>query len=277
MEGIALGLGELDKPPAWIKHLNQIEPVFAVDNSSDSETSTIRIYGPIGQWWGRGISVPKFAAMLDKATGKRVLVRINSPGGVASDGMAIRNLCVQDGRVDTQVDGVAASAAGIIFLGGNKRLMPKTGANVMLHVSRSFVMAFGTAKEIRSKVDVRCRGLEAIDEEFKAIMAEVTGMSPEKAVADLEKDTWYSPKAALKAGIATDYVEPPKSRKETPTAYFDLMDAWGYEGVDSVRRDFVGADVSRMETKGLLPEMGAAVLGYYSDAFERLKEKIERL
>ena len=82
---------------------------------------TIYIYSEIVDdfWarWGFGISakmvIDVLAGIKDDA---ELLVRINSPGGFASESFAIYNaLGMRSGVTNTQNDGLAASAAGLIF------------------------------------------------------------------------------------------------------------------------------------------------------------------
>lgn len=232
--------------PPWVKLLGTVEAYARISEDPETKTSTIRIYGPIGRTWGgRGVTPTMIAELLDKAEGERVLVRINSPGGIAFDGMAIYNILKQDGRVDTQVDGVAASAAGLIFMAGKERLVPKSGANLMIHLAETGLFAWGNSKEINAQVAKRINALNAIDAEQRSILAAKTGSKDEDISKLLEAQTWYSPSAAVAAKLATGYVKDKEKaagkgkgkddkKMDQPSADFsELMKAWGYPPIES--------------------------------------------
>ena len=58
----------------------------------DKQTKEIFVYGPIGgSFWDDGITAELVIAALSQMEDDRVTVRINSPGGVADEGIAIYN------------------------------------------------------------------------------------------------------------------------------------------------------------------------------------------
>ena len=215
----------------WVEISRSIEPVCEVQNRPDGQ-SVLRIYGPIGRFYG--VSAERVAREMDRVKGNRLLVRINSPGGNASDGMAIYNLFRSyDGEVTTRVDGVAGSAAGLVFLGGDKRVVPRDGATVMLHESRTFDFVVGTAKNIMEKAKRLETALTAFDEQFVAILQNVADMSEAEAAKVLAAETWYSPKKAIAAKIATEYATEKEKPEKAPQAFSELLAAWGYTGFDA--------------------------------------------
>ena len=90
-------------------------------------------------------------AALAKAKGP-VTVKINSWGGDVFAGFAIYNeLEEYKGAVTTKVMGMAASAAALIFMAGEKRYMKKTS---MLMFHKSWNLAIGNADDLRSQADI---------------------------------------------------------------------------------------------------------------------------
>jgi ATP-dependent protease ClpP protease subunit len=84
--------------------------------SSDGETAVLRIYDVIDSWGGFwGISVNEVMTALDElGDASAIQVRINSPGGEATEGVALYNaLNNHPARVDVFIDGLAASAASL--------------------------------------------------------------------------------------------------------------------------------------------------------------------
>ena len=90
----------------------------------------ISILDEIGMW---GVSAKEFIAELKQYAGQAITLTINSPGGSVFDALAIYNaLRNSGGEVTTKVMGVAASAASLIFMAGDKRVMPEN-TFLMIH------------------------------------------------------------------------------------------------------------------------------------------------
>ena len=113
----------------------------------DKETGEIFVYGPIGgSFFEEGITSQLVIQALGVMGNKRVTVRINSPGGVADEGIAIFNaLKRHKAGVDTVVDSIAASAASVIALAGESRTTAK-GGRWMIH--RALTFAIGNYSEM---------------------------------------------------------------------------------------------------------------------------------
>jgi len=91
--------------------------MFAVD----TKTNEIFLYDDIGPAWLGMIDATSVIAGLKQMEGKRVLLRINSPGGSVDEGAAIYNAIKRHpGGVDVAIDGLAASIAGYIAMAGEK-------------------------------------------------------------------------------------------------------------------------------------------------------------
>src|SRR5688572_19899908 len=111
------------------------------------------LYGPVGMldWFNEGFTATEVIEALAEMEGD-ITVHINSGGGFAFDGIAISNaLKAYDGKVTTVNDAFAASAASIIFMAGEERLM-SDGSILMIHNAAGFTI--GTAKDHRKGADV---------------------------------------------------------------------------------------------------------------------------
>ena len=108
---------------------------WQVKNEVNSNAE-ILLYSPIaGQksWFGDEVSPQEFATDLESLGGKDVTVRINCAGGDVFAANAIHNLlCSYKGKVTVVIDGLAASAATIVAMAGDKIIMP-TNALFMIH------------------------------------------------------------------------------------------------------------------------------------------------
>lgn len=164
----------------------------------DRETKEIYVYGPIGgSFWEDGITSELMIAALGEFAGERVTVRINSPGGVADEGIAIYNaLKRHKGGVDTVVDAVAASAASIIALAGESRTTAK-GGKWMIH--RALTFAIGNYSEMLKVANT----LKKYDESLIEIYGEHMSVDAAEIESLMDAETWYTGAEAIAAGLGT--------------------------------------------------------------------------
>jgi len=103
-------------------------------DASNPDNVELMIYGTIGDtaWWDDVVD-KNIAEILNRnKAAKQITVRINSLGGYAHSGIAIYNALQQHpGKVVTIVEGLAASAASIVAMAGETRMLP--GSMLMIH------------------------------------------------------------------------------------------------------------------------------------------------
>jgi ATP-dependent Clp protease, protease subunit len=164
----------------------------------DRETKEIYVYGPIGgSFWEDGITAELMVAALSQMGDSRVTIRINSPGGVADEGIAIYNaLRRHKGGVDTVIDSVAASAASIIALAGEKRTTAK-GGKWMIH--RALTFAIGNYSEMLKVANT----LKKYDESLVEIYGEYMDADASEIESLMDEETWYTGSEAIAAGLGT--------------------------------------------------------------------------
>jgi ATP-dependent Clp protease protease subunit len=169
----------------------------------NAKAGEIFIYDTIGaDWFGGGITALSVINALEEIGPQtRATIRINSPGGVADEGIAIYNaLKRHEGGVDTVVDSLAASAASIIALAGENRSTAK-GGRWMIH--RALTFAIGNAADMQKAVEV----LTTYDESLVSIYKEYMDATDEEIMALLDAETWYTADAAIEAGLSTGKAE----------------------------------------------------------------------
>ena len=174
-------------------------------------TATLRLYGPIYDGWF-GISARKVSQALDELGDvDAIVVRVNSPGGDAWEGMTILNMLrAHQAEVTAVVDGVAASAASYLVAGCDRTVM-SPGTQMMIHDASA--LAYGPA-ETMAKAKVF---LDSVSDSIAAIYADIAGGTDEAWRALMKETTWYTAKEAVAAGLA-DAVEVVKDAGETETA-----------------------------------------------------------
>lgn len=177
--------------------LPEIQKVFKNEISDDGAKAKLTIYGDIGEsWWGESISANDVKNALDGIEAKKIDVHINSYGGDVFDGVSIYNqLKNHEAEVTVYVDGLAASAASLIAMAGDKIVM-NTGSQLMIHEASTF--AYGNKNDIQKTLGA----LESIDKSIVDIyMTRYTG-EREEIETMLTGETWFTSNEAVDIGLA---------------------------------------------------------------------------
>jgi len=194
-----------------------------VDYDGESDyNGEMLVYGEIGTDWlgNKGVDAKDFKTELDKLSGKSVLVRIHSPGGNVWDAFAIRGYIQEHGKVDTRVDGVAASAASVIFQGGKKRIMCQASEQ-MIHKTSALVA--GKAEDMREMAD----RLDAHDKTLAKMYANRSGNTVEEVTAMMDKETWMDGEECKANGLCDELIEeePEESVKNQMSQLGNIKDS----------------------------------------------------
>lgn len=197
-----------------------MRPCFAFKNLDSAEAATLSIYDEIGFW---GVQAKDFISDLGNVQAKTINVEINSPGGDVFAGLAIYNALKGAGKeIVVKVMGVAASAASLIAMAGDKIVMPK---NTFLMVHNPWSIAMGNADQLRETADT----LDKIGDSLLQTYAAKTGLGEEELTEMLAKDTWLTADEALAKGFATEVIDEVKA-----SAAFDMTRADLPENVKAV-------------------------------------------
>lgn len=183
----------------------------AADSDGPAE---ILIYDEIDSWFGVAAEqLARDISALDAA--RELTVRINSPGGNVYDGVAILNsLRGHPGKVTVVIDGLAASAASVIAMGGDEIVMNR---NSELMVHNGHGIAIGGREDMIKMAD----RLEAVNANLATIYAEKAGGTADEWRAVMAAETWYTAEEAVAAGLA-DRVEKQDDDARAVAAKFDL-------------------------------------------------------
>lgn len=130
-----------------------------------------------------------------------VVVRVNSGGGDVYEGLAIMNaLRAHSGEVLVIVEGLAASAASFIAVGGGTRVVCRPHAELMIH--EAWAMADGNADDMTKAAG----DLDRVSANLASIYAARAGGDPGLWRQRMRAETWFSADEALAAGLV-DAVE----------------------------------------------------------------------
>ena len=163
----------------------------------DVKKSEIYIYDVIGDpEWGM-VGAMQVIDALKKMEGKRVTVRINTPGGSVDEGVAMFNaLKRHDGGINTVVDGIAASMGSYLMLAGDKRTVSK---NSMVMIHNPMTIAWGNAIEMRKTADMLDKYLERMLPDYAA----ATGKTVDELKPLLDAETWFVGQEIIDNGFAS--------------------------------------------------------------------------
>ena len=169
------------------------------DNSAD-----IHIYGDIVsyEWYEQDVSSFGFKKELD-ALGEvsELNVHINSYGGSTIEGLAIYNLLKQHkAKVNVFIDGIAASAASVIAMAGDRIMMPKTSI-LMIHNCWTYTM--GNSKELRKTAD----DMDKIATAYKAAYLSKINITEDKLEELLEEESYLTAQECIDMGFADEIIE----------------------------------------------------------------------
>ncbi len=189
---------------------------FKVSQDASKNEADIYVYGPIGETWtGEGVSGKSFLKEMRQVNQNATLnVHIFSPGGNAFDGKNIYSqLKTHKGPVNVYIEGLAASAASIIAMAGDKIYMPD---NAMMMIHRPSTFAYGTAEDLKEAIE----GLDIISKTSNAVYKERTGLPMSQVEELVNKTTWMTADEAIELGFAdekTDAVNVEERLKVIPT------------------------------------------------------------
>lgn len=127
---------------------------------------------------------------------KTLHCRINSDGGVVTEGMAIYTAIRQfSGRKVGYVEGIAASMASVILQAFDERHVAK-GSYVMIHNPSGG--ARGESDDLKKAADL----LAKMREEMLDIYEARTGLARDKITALMDAETWMTAEEAVELGFA---------------------------------------------------------------------------
>jgi ATP-dependent protease ClpP protease subunit len=193
-----------------------MRPCYQFTTAKASQPAHLSIYDEIGFW---GVQAKDFHASLNAIAEPELDVEINSPGGDYFAGLAMYNMLRNSGKkITTKVMGVAASAASIVFMAGDKRSMP---SNTFLMVHNPSNFAGGTAKDHRETADM----LDKVAIGARSVYSRDSGMKDEDIATMLDTDTWISATEAMSMGLATEVTDEIHATASFDMARADLPEA----------------------------------------------------
>lgn len=163
--------------------------------------NVITMFDLIGEdYWSEsgGVTAKKVAAQLRAIGPRPIEIHINSPGGDMFEGIAIYNILREHPHeITVKVMGMAASAASIIAMAGDKILIG-TASFLMIH--NCWVVAIGNRNDMRETAE----WLEPFDQAMVDLYAARSGSSEKDIAKWMDAETSMSGTMAISRGFADD-------------------------------------------------------------------------
>lgn len=186
------------------------EDAAALRAAAPAAANVIEMYELIGyDWWtGGGVTAKSVSEQLRSLRGQAVEIRLNSPGGDMFDGIAIYNLLREhDGEITIKVMGMAASAASIIAMAGDRI---EIGAASFIMIHNCWVCACG------NRIDFLALAawMEPFDAALASVYVERSGQLLAQVVEWMNAETYMSGATAVERGFADALLSADESKAD---------------------------------------------------------------
>lgn len=185
------------------KKTEQNKRFWEFKNFTDT-TADLYIYGEISDysWWGDEVTPKQFADDLEEVKNVDTInVRINSVGGDVFAAHAIYSLLKSaKPQIMVYIDGLAASAATVIMMAGDKIMMPP---NAMIMIHNPWTIARGETKDFEKSIEILTKVKDSIILAYEA----KTGLDKEELSVLMDAETWMTGQEAYDKGFIDELIQ----------------------------------------------------------------------
>lgn len=185
---------------------------YDVRMEAGSDRAEVCLYGKIiedmpegWKWSHEDKSAADFRKAILKARedgAKKLRLRINSPGGIASEAVAMRSILADAGfdEITVRIEGICASAATVPASMPGVQVEIFEGSDYMIH--NPWTIGWGEAADFEHVA----QRLRADEEKFCAMYVARTGQDEATVRSWMDNETWFSAEEAVKYGFADKVV-----------------------------------------------------------------------
>ena len=184
-----------------------------IPNRDAPSERTLYLDGAIAEesWFDDDVTPKLFKDELNLGNGD-ITVWINSPGGDCVAAAQIYNLLKDyPGKVTVKIDGIAASAASVIAMAGDKTYVSPVS---MLMIHNPSTIAMGDHAEMQKAIEM----LDEVKESIINAYVLKTGLSRARLSHLMDAETWMNANTAIELGFADGLITrdafPPKKEEE---------------------------------------------------------------
>lgn len=202
-------------------------------SAEDAELAEVMLYGEIvqdyGKWYKENYPNDKSASDFDKTIkeikeqgAKKVLLRINSPGGIVYEAVAMRAILVNAGfdEISVRIEGLCASAATILASIPKAHVQIAEGSEYMIH--NPWTIAWGFAEDLEHEAE----HLRNMEKTIRGFYAAKSGQEDEKIKAWMDNETWMTAEEAVERGFCDELLKAEAENAE-PAAACVTASAYG--------------------------------------------------
>lgn len=187
---------------------------WTVTDNDEKTERILTLSGVIAEesWFDDEVTPKIFRDELMSGEGD-ITVWINSPGGDCIAAAQIYNMLLEyKGNVTIKIDGIAASAASVVAMAGNKVIMSPVS---MLMIHNPMTMAAGDTTEMKKAISMLTEVKESIINAYEL----KTGMSRDKIAKLMDAETWMDANKAVELGFADEILSRESSVKPSAMIY----------------------------------------------------------
>lgn len=187
---------------------------WTITNNDEKTERILTLSGVIAEesWFDDEVTPKIFRDELMSGEGD-ITVWINSPGGDCIAAAQIYNMLLEyKGNVTIKIDGIAASAASVVAMAGNKVIMSPVS---MLMIHNPMTMAAGDTTEMKKAISMLTEVKESIINAYEL----KTGMSRDKIAKLMDAETWMDANKAVELGFADEILSRESSVKQSAMMY----------------------------------------------------------
>lgn len=187
---------------------------WTVTDNDEKTERILTLSGVIAEesWFDDEVTPKIFRDELMSGEGD-ITVWINSPGGDCIAAAQIYNMLLEyKGNVTIKIDGIAASAASVVAMAGNKVIMSPVS---MLMIHNPMTMAAGDTTEMKKAISMLTEVKESIINAYEL----KTGMSRDKIAKLMDAETWMDANKAVELGFADEILSRESSVKPSAMLY----------------------------------------------------------
>ena len=169
---------------------------------TQSQERILFLNGTIAEesWFDDEVTPALFKEELNSGEGD-ITVWINSPGGDCIAAAQIYNMLMNyKGNVTVKIDGIAASAASVIAMAGNKVIVSPVS---MIMIHNPATIAAGDTSEMQKAIAM----LDEVKESIINAYEIKTGLSRAKLSHLMDAETWMDANSAIEMGFADEIMQ----------------------------------------------------------------------
>ena len=203
--------------------------MWKVTNQSES-SAEILLYDEIANFYDEDWGFISAKALINKVKAfgniKNITLRINSVGGDLGEALAMYNYFrMMPADITVLIDGLAASAATLVAMAGNKIIMP---SNALMMIHNPSGRVWGEAEDMRDTAEI----LDKYRDILVNAYAIKTGQPKDKLITMMDAETWMTATEAYDLKFCDEVSEAVEITAKAVKGGKIFMNGFGFARID---------------------------------------------